>query len=145
AGLVPAHVPAHMAGATTTGATANGATANGATTVGATTVGATTRVAPTRFAPTVGDIIGAFKSRTTVEYIRGVKTCGWTPFPGKLWQRNYYEHIIRNEHALDRIREYIVYNPLRWALDRENPQRTGNDEFDIWLEHYSDIRKRKPS
>ena len=113
-------VPAHMAGVTAIRAT-------------------------TRVAPTVGDVVGAFKSRTTVEYIRGVATYGWTPFPGKLWQRNYYEHIIRNEHALDRIREYIVCNPLRWTLDRENPQRMGNDEFDIWLEHYSDIRKGKPS
>jgi len=38
-----------------------------------------------------------------------------------LWQRNYYEHIIRNETSLLRIREYIVNNPLQWAFDRENP------------------------
>jgi REP element-mobilizing transposase RayT len=38
----------------------------------------------------------------------------------KLWQRNYYEHIIRNESELNRIREYIISNPLRWAEDREN-------------------------
>ena len=37
------------------------------------------------------------------------------------WQRNYYEHIIRHERELNRIREYIVHNPLRWALDEENP------------------------
>ena len=49
----------------------------------------------TRPAPTgLGDIVGAFKSITTQEYIRGVKQHGWAPFPGKLWQRNYYEHII---------------------------------------------------
>ena len=41
----------------------------------------------------------AFKSITTVEYIRGVKTWGWQTFAGKLWQRNYYEHIIRNEQS----------------------------------------------
>jgi hypothetical protein len=40
-----------------------------------------------------------------------------------LWQRNYYEHIIRDEESLNRIREYIVHNPLQWALDRENPGR----------------------
>ena len=39
----------------------------------------------------------------------------------QLWQRGYYDHIIRNEEALTRIREYIVNNPLQWALDRENP------------------------
>lgn len=38
-----------------------------------------------------------------------------------LWQRNYYERIIRNEDELYRIREYIQYNPLKWDLDRENP------------------------
>jgi putative transposase len=93
----------------------------------ASTVGATTRVAPTRVAPTVGNIIGAFKSRVTVEYIRGVKTSGWPPFRGRLWQRNYYEHIIRNERALNAIRRYILENPLRWHLDRENPARTASD------------------
>jgi len=38
-----------------------------------------------------------------------------------LWQRNYYEHIVRNESELARIRDYIVQNPLQWELDRENP------------------------
>jgi len=42
-----------------------------------------------------------------------------------LWQRNYYEHIIRNEESLNRIREYIVNNPIQWDLDRENPVGTG--------------------
>ena len=90
--------------------------------------GATTRVAPTVgdiVAPTVGDIVGAFKSRVTVEYIRGVKTSGWPPFRGRLWQRNYYEHIIRNERALERIRDYILTNPLHWHLDRENTHAIG--------------------
>jgi hypothetical protein len=58
---------------------------------------------------------------TTNEYIRGVKTFGWLPFTGKLWQRNYYEHIIRNEESLNHIREYIANNPMQWELDRENP------------------------
>ncbi|WP_201778117.1 transposase [Thermanaerothrix daxensis] len=38
-----------------------------------------------------------------------------------VWQRNYYEHIIRNDEALNRIRQYISDNPIRWELDRENP------------------------
>ncbi|MCR4439552.1 MAG: hypothetical protein QHJ34_13500 [bacterium] len=89
--------------------------------------GATTRVAPTDatdahngVAPTVGDIVGAFKSITTVQYTYGVKYCGWPPFRGRLWQRNYYEHIIRNEKSLNRVREYILNNPLRWETDRES-------------------------
>jgi putative transposase len=62
---------------------------------------------PRGFAPptnkTIGDMMAAFKSKTTVEYIRGVKNLGWPPFDGKLWQRNYYEHIIRNEHSYQTI------------------------------------------
>ncbi len=46
---------------------------------------------------TLGDIVGAFKSIVMVKYIYGVKNIGWQRFNGKLWQRNYYEHIIRNE------------------------------------------------
>jgi len=38
-----------------------------------------------------------------------------------VWQRNYYEHVIRSEEALIRIRQYIQDNPTRWAFDRENP------------------------
>ena len=38
-----------------------------------------------------------------------------------IWQRNYYEHIIRNEEALNNIREYIVNNPINWVKDQENP------------------------
>jgi len=71
----------------------------------------------------MGEIVQWFKTMTTNEYIRGVKQNGWTPFPGKLWQRNYYEHIIRNENDLNRIREYIFNNPANWANDDENPQR----------------------
>ncbi len=37
------------------------------------------------------------------------------------WQRNYYEHIVRNERELHAIRQYIHNNPLKWALDRDNP------------------------
>jgi len=59
------------------------------------TVGDSPKRAGTRPAPTrLGDIVGAFKSITTNRYIQGVKRHGWTPFPGKLWQRNYYEHIM---------------------------------------------------
>jgi putative transposase len=54
-----------------------------------------------------------------------------------IWQRSYYEHVIRNEASLNRIREYIVTNPLRWHLDKENPQAQGKDEFDTWLASFS--------
>jgi REP element-mobilizing transposase RayT len=73
-------------------------------------------------------VIQWLKTMTTNEYIRGVKTLGWPPFPGKLWQRNYYEHIIRNDEALTRIWQYITNNPLRWALDDENPLKAGEQK-----------------
>lgn len=94
----------------------------GAPLVGAGGVGnARTNRAGTRPAPTLGDIVGAFKSSTTVEYIRGVDRHGWLPFSGRLWQRNYYERIIRNDDELVRSRRYIEDNPAQWALDVENP------------------------
>lgn len=67
---------------------------------------------------TVGDMVGAFQSIVTVKYIHGVKTLGWQPFDGKLWQRNYYEHIIRNEQSYQTISEYIINNPAKWTDDK---------------------------
>jgi hypothetical protein len=58
---------------------------------------------------------------TTNEYIRGIDAHGWERFNGKLWQRNYYEHIIRDEKELNKIRQYIVDNPLKWDSDENNP------------------------
>ncbi len=68
----------------------------------------------------VGAIVGSFKSVTT----RRINALRGTP-GAPVWQRNYYEHIIRNEPSLQRIREYIAMNPLRWHLDRENPDALG--------------------
>lgn len=76
---------------------------------------------PQRIAPTLGDVVGAFKSLTTHKYIKGVKNDGWPAFNKRLWQRDYYEHIIRDEHELNAIREYIAHNPLDWEEDQENP------------------------
>ena len=55
---------------------------------------------------------------TTNAYIRGVKELEWKPFDGKLWQRNYYEHIIRNQQAYIQIANYIINNPANWKYDR---------------------------
>jgi len=40
-----------------------------------------------------------------------------------VWQRSFYDHIIRNEESLKKVREYIINNPLNWALDEENDER----------------------
>ncbi|MFA5028746.1 MAG: transposase [Candidatus Methylomirabilota bacterium] len=79
----------------------------------------------------LGDVVGGWKSLVTHRYIHGVRHCGWHCFAGRLWQRNYYEHIIRNEEELFRIRRYIADNPVNWGDDSENPNRapdaTGSD------------------
>lgn len=74
---------------------------------------------------TLGEIVGAFKSLTTNAYIHGVKQKGWPPFTNRLWQRNYYEHIIRDQRSHDEIAEYILENPLRWADDKYNTTING--------------------
>ena len=71
--------------------------------------------------PTLGMIVQWFKTMTTNAYIRGVKAQNWEPFPGKLWQRNYYEKIIRNERQLTAVREYIYNNPNNWREDELYP------------------------
>ena len=75
-------------------------------------------VAPTLSLP---DVVHRFKSLTTARYRREVRECGSQPFADRLWQRNYYEHVIRDEDELDSVRQYIAENPLRWDHDPENP------------------------
>ena len=72
-------------------------------------------------APTLGDVVGTFKSITTHQYVDGVRRKNWPAFKGKLWQRNYYEHIIRDEEEIERVRKYILENPAKWAEDENNP------------------------
>ncbi|MBK2025708.1 transposase [Francisella philomiragia] len=67
-------------------------------------------------------IIQWFKTMTTNAYINGVKTKNWQPFDKRLWQRNYYEHIIRNEKSYNEIVKYIQLNSLKWELDELNPK-----------------------
>jgi REP element-mobilizing transposase RayT len=78
------------------------------------------RAAPTKSGPTLGSVIGAFKSITTHEYVNGVDEKGWPQFNKRLWQRNYYERIIRNEREMDAIWRYIEANPTQWEDDEEN-------------------------
>jgi hypothetical protein len=56
------------------------------------------------------DVVHRFKTLTTKRYTDGVKQSNWPPFPGKVWQRNYYERVI-DEAELDRARRYIETNP----------------------------------
>ncbi len=96
-------------------------------------VGATLVVAPkpgevtpniwagTSPAPTLGDVVGAYKSLTTCAYSQSVRDFGWIAFDRRLWQRNYYERIIRDDREWDAIRTYILQNPQQWETDPEKP------------------------
>ena len=76
---------------------------------------------PQGVAPTgLGDIVHRYKTLTTKRYIDGVRNKNWQRFNQKLWQRNYWEHIIRNDNEHQRIAEYILDNPKRWSLDKFN-------------------------
>jgi len=66
---------------------------------------------------TIATIMQWFKTMTTNQYIRGVKENIYPPFNKKIWQRNYYEHIIRNEDSFSQIEQYIQNNPRSWQED----------------------------
>ena len=71
----------------------------------------------------LGDFICAFKSRTTNEYIQGVKAGIFPPFRAKIWHRNYYEMIVRSREAEEQIAKYIRMNPWRCVQDFGNGLR----------------------
>jgi REP element-mobilizing transposase RayT len=70
--------------------------------------------------PTLGNVMGAFQSLVFTVYLDWIQAHDPTR-RAKFWQRNYYDHIIRNERELHAIRRYIHDNPAQWALDRDNP------------------------
>ena len=74
----------------------------------------------------LGRLVGAFKTVSTKHINR---LCGTPGVP--FWQRNYWEHVIRNEDSLNRIREYIQNNPARWAEDQLHPDAPPNP-FNQW-------------
>jgi REP element-mobilizing transposase RayT len=76
-------------------------------------------------APTLGEIVRAYKAAST----RFIRQAG---IPNFAWQRNYYEHVVRSEESLNRIRQYIVENPARWEFDRENPAATAPEPEPAW-------------
>ena len=82
--------------------------------------------------PKMGEHIGSplhrvvqwFKTMTTNEYIRGVKNNNWQRFDDKLWQRSFWEHIVRDENEHQQIAEYINNNPIQWDIDKLNNDYT---------------------
>lgn len=84
------------------------------------TLGAGSEPAPTK-RHSLSEIMGGFKT-FSARRINEIRTIPGTP----VWQRGFFEHIIRNEKSLTHIREYIASNPQRWMLDKENPDRQGD-------------------
>lgn len=93
-------------------------------------------IPPTRDAPTVErfgklvagslpTLVRAYKSAVTKSINESLNTPG-----SPVWQRNYYEHVIRDEEEMNRIREYIMTNPLRWRSDRYNTDSISRSESD---------------
>jgi len=78
------------------------------------------RTAPTERIKPLGRILGAFKTRST-KLVNELRQTSGSP----IWQRNYYERIIRNESELNRISDYIVSNPANWIDDENNPINKG--------------------
>jgi len=76
-------------------------------------------------------IVRSFKSAVTRNARRHLGLTGQT-----IWQRGYFEHVVRNEAALERINAYIASNPETWHIDSENPHREGHDEFEDWLRSF---------
>ena len=72
-------------------------------------------------APTIGNIVGAYKSLVANGCLETYKSKN--EIMGKLWQRNYWEHIIRNDISYHRISEYIINNPVKWIDDKLNPDQ----------------------
>jgi REP element-mobilizing transposase RayT len=66
-------------------------------------------------------IVQWYKTMSANEYIRGMREGRWPAVAGRLWQRNYYEHVIRDDNDLNRIRQYIIDNPANWNQDENNP------------------------
>jgi REP element-mobilizing transposase RayT len=75
----------------------------------------------------LGSFIAGFKSAAT----RQMNAHFNTP-RRRIWQRNYYEHVIRNEEELSNVRQYIANNPLKWDLDRENPKAQRIEDIEPW-------------
>jgi REP element-mobilizing transposase RayT len=67
---------------------------------------------------TLGSVVRWFKSISTARYADGVKTRNWRRFDGQLWQRGYYDEILRNGAAVESRVKYMESNPWRWRENR---------------------------
>lgn len=78
--------------------------------------------------PSLGNVMAYFKYQSA-KHINAMRQTVAT----SVWQRNYYEHIIRSEASLNRIRQYVLDNPARWTFDRDNPSAIVPEPEGAWL------------
>ena len=78
-------------------------------------------VLPENFEFEFFDIVHDFKSWTTTLYCRGVHAGKFEPFEKRVWHRNYFERVVRDERELQCARDYIRNNPGKWLEDKLNP------------------------
>ncbi|NTW03801.1 MAG: hypothetical protein HGA19_21425, partial [Oscillochloris sp.] len=83
--------------------------------------------------PTLSTVVQWFKTMTTNAYIQGVRDQAWSPFDRRLWQRNFYEHIVRGEDDMERVRAYIADNPAQWRLDFSHYHEEHEPDMRAWL------------
>ena len=69
-------------------------------------------------APTISEIIQSFKRYSTVEYTKLVKDGVLPPYDKQIWQRSFYDHVIRNRDDYNEIFKYIYENPMKWQFDK---------------------------
>ncbi len=94
--------------------------------------------------PLLGTVVQRFKNISTARYAAEVNAGNWVSFDGRLWQRNFYDHIVRDRDDLDRCERYIRANPANWATDVDrDPDRSGGPTID--LVGAADSLTRRPS
>jgi len=91
----------------------------------------------------VGNGLKPFPTRGLSEIVRGFKTFSSRKINDKIkrgdrfqWQKSFYDHVIRNEKSLNHLREYILYNPLKWELDIENKKNVYNQSHERGCKDY---------
>jgi REP element-mobilizing transposase RayT len=93
--------------------------------------------APTSAVRPLPRLVNAFKASVT-RHARQLGLAG----ADSVWQSDYWDHIVRHERALERIREYIANNPLSWTIDEENSDRQETNEFYFWLKAYQEQMRK---
>ena len=88
----------------------------------------------------LGRLIGAFKTVSTKQINELRNTPGV-----RFWQRNYYEHIVRNERELNNIRQYIINNPLHWEFDTEHlNDKALEEKRKYWKQFFANLDRKTP-